>query len=389
MLERTLIDILRKDLRQVPAVVLFGPRQVGKTTMARELAAASPNDFVYFDLELPSDRIRFSDPELFLRGLADRTVILDEVQVLPELFPVLRGLIDQDRRPGRFLLLGSVSPALLQQSSESLAGRIRFREVMPLTLREAGGSDFLEHLWVRGGYPVSFLAKDDQEAMAWHADFVHSYATRDLALMGLAMSPPDIERLLLMLAHVHGQLVNYSQLSRALGVSQPTVRNALDYFEHAMLIRTLRPWHSNAKKRLVKTPKLYIRDSGMLHYLLGISGYQALLGHPQAGNSWEGFVVQQVISVMPRDMQAWFYRTAGGAELDLVITRGGKAAFAIEAKLTLSPKPTRGNTEAVQDLALPPEHQFIVAPVRGSFPLPGGWEVCEVGEVVRNLSVDG
>src|SRR5690606_34233342 len=208
MLNRALFTILKKDLSEVPAVVLFGPRQVGKTTMAKQLAAEMPEHFVYFDLELPSDRIRFSDPELFLRGLVDRTVILDEVQVLPELFPVLRGLIDQDRRPGRFLLLGSVSPALLQQSSESLAGRIRFREVTPLTLREAGGSDVLEHLWVRGGYPVSFLAKDDQEAMAWHADFVHSYATRDLALMGLAMSPPDIERLLLMLAHVHGQLVN-------------------------------------------------------------------------------------------------------------------------------------------------------------------------------------
>jgi hypothetical protein len=389
MLKRALIDLLRRDLGQVPAVVLFGPRQVGKTTMARQLAAESPDDFVYFDLELPSDRIRFSDPELFLRGLADRTVILDEVQALPELFPILRGLIDQDRRPGRFLLLGSVSPALLQQSSESLAGRIRFREVNPLTLREAGSDEVLERLWTRGGYPVAFLAKDDQEAMAWYADFIHSYATRDLALMGLAMSPPDIERLLLMLAHIHGQLVNYSQLSRALGVSQPTVRNALDYFEHAMLIRTLRPWHTNAKKRLVKTPKMYIRDSGMLHSLLGLSGYQQLLGHPQAGNSWEGFVVQQVMSVMPRDMQAWFYRTAGGAELDLVITRGGQAAFAIEAKLTLSPKPTRGNTEAIQDMALPPDHQFMVSPVQGSFPLPGGWEVCGVEELMRRIADGG
>jgi len=385
MLNRALFTILKKDLSEVPAVVLFGPRQVGKTTMAKQLAAEMPEHFVYFDLELPSDRIRFSDPELFLRGLVDRTVILDEVQVLPELFPVLRGLIDQDRKPGRLLLLGSVSPALLQRSSESLAGRIRYREAAPLTIAEAGGDSVTNALWSKGGYPIPFLAADQQAAMDWYADFVHSYAARDLGGMGLAMAPADIERLLLMVAHMHGQLVNYSQLSRSLGVSQPTVKGAMEYFEHAMLIRTLRPWHANLKKRLVKTPKVFVRDSGMLHYLLGLSTYQQLLGHPQAGSSWEGFVIQQVITRMPRDRQAWFYRTAGGAEVDLVISHGSTPEYVVETKLSLSPKPTRGNTEAVQDLALPPGRQFMVAPVEAAFPLPGGWEVTDVGTLLRTL----
>ncbi len=290
----------------MPATVLFGPRQVGKTTMAKQVASTNPDGFIYLDMELPSDRIKLSDIELFLAPLANRTVIINEVQLVPALFSVLRALIDKDRHPGCFLLLGSASPDLLQQSAESLAGRVRYREVFPLTLNEVGGSEKLNDLWFQGAFPDAFTAENHGDAMDWQADFVRTYATRDMVMLGLPMTAVQIERLLQMLAHMHGQLINFSQLARSLGLSQPTVTNAINYLEQAMLIRTLKPWYNNMGKRLVKTSKVYIRDTGMLHYLLGLSSYQELLGHPQAGNSWEGFVIQQILAVLPRKYQPFF-----------------------------------------------------------------------------------
>lgn len=369
MYSRLLLDIIAKDLSTVPAVVLYGPRQVGKTTLVKQLAATNLDKYIYLDLELPSDRIKLSEPELFLKAHSKITVILDEVQFLPDLFPVLRSLIDQDRHPGRFLLLGSASPLLLQKSSESLAGRMRYRELFPLTLTEIPGNN-LNELWFKGGFPEACLGSQE-EAMDWYAHFIRSFTTRDLALLGLAMPPVQIERLLQMLAHLHGNMVNYSNLSRSLGVSQPTITNALYYLEEAMLIRTLKPWYTSSKKRLVKTPKIYFRDSGMLHYFLGINDYSQLLGHPQAGNSWESFVIQQILSVLPGHIQTYFYRTAAGAELDLLLVKGNTVFMAIEIKLSTVPQLTRGNTEAINDVQ--PQFRAVISHNTGSFPMKDNW----------------
>lgn len=346
------------------------------------MAAANADRFLYLDIELPSDRVKLTDPELFLNRLEEKTVILDEVQYIPDLFPALRSLIDKNRRPGRFLLLGSASPALMLQSAESLAGRVRYRELFPFSISELEGGK-LDELWFRGGFPEAYLAENDAAAMQWYADFVRSYATRDLALLGLPMPPIQIERLLQMLAHTHGQLINYSTLSRSLGVSQPTITNAIYYLEEAMLIRTLKPWHSNAGKRLVKSPKIYIRDTGMLHYLLGLSNYNQLLGHPQAGNSWEGFVIQQILGAIPAQVQPYFYRTAAGAELDLVLVKGETVVMAIEIKLSSAPQLSRGNTEALSDLQ--PAHSAVIIPMAGSFPLKDRWVVYGINEILKKI----
>ena len=382
MLVRNALDLIKKDLLKSPAVILFGPRQVGKTTLVKQIAAEDTAEYEYLDLELPSDRAKLSDPELFLSRLTQKTVILDEVQYIPELFPILRALIDQDRRPGRFILLGSASPVLLQQSSESLAGRVRYREIFPLTLRETNGIDY-EKLWFRGGFPEAYLAESDQEAMEWYGHFVRSYTTRDLSVLGLSMPALQIERLLRMLAHLHGQLLNMSSLSRSLGVSSPSIANALYYLEEAMLIRTLKPWHNNSGKRLIKSPKVYIRDSGMLHYLLGVESLSNLLGHPQAGNSWEGFVIQQIISTQTKNQEPYFYRTAKGAEVDLLLTKGNDVTSVIEIKLSTAPQLTRGNTEAVNDLN--PEKKIVVIPGEANYPMKDGWEVMGVRELLKPL----
>jgi len=386
MITRKLFNTILQDLKNIPVVVLFGPRQVGKTTLAKQLAAHDSNGFVYLDMELPSDRLKLTEMELFLSGLVEKTVIIDEVQLLTEVFPVLRSLVDQHRHPGRFLLLGSASPELMQKSAESLAGRIRYREVFPITLAEKENNLIQQEVWFRGGFPDALLAGSQQEAMEWQADFVRSYTTREMPLLGLAMPPVQMERLLQMLAHLHGQLINYSQIARSLGVSQPTVTNAIYFLEEAMLIRTLKPWYANMKKRLVKAPKIFIRDSGMLHFLLGISSYQQLLGHPQAGYSWEGFVIQQILAFLPVDMRPYFYRTAGGAELDLLLVRSNNISYALEIKLSTTPQITRGNTEAIQDLH--PQVQALIAPVTESFPLKDKWMVYGVEsflEVVNKM----
>lgn len=385
MYVRSLIKVISNDLKIVPAVVLYGPRQVGKTTMVKQLAATNPDKFLYLDMELPSDRLKLSEPELFLNGLTGNTVILDEVQFLPDLFPVLRSLIDKDRRPGRFLLLGSASPVLIQKSSESLAGRVRYRELFPFTLPEVV-EDNLNELWFKGGFPEAFLSEQDKDAMDWYAHFIRSYVTRDLALFGLSMPPVQIERLLQMLAHTHGQIINFSNLSRSLGVSQPTITNAMYYLEEALLIRTLKPWHTIRKKRLIKTPKVYIRDSGMLHHLLGIQNYNRLLGHPQAGNSWEGFVIQQILSVLPANIQTYFYRTAAGAELDLLLVRGDKVIVGMEIKMSTAPELTRGNTEAINDVE--PEFRTVISNIKGSYPLKDNWKNYGLDSFLKSLGSD-
>jgi uncharacterized protein len=305
MFQRQVFNIIENDLKKVPAVVLFGPRQVGKTTMVKHLVAMNTGQYLILDLELPSDRAKLADPELFLERYEDKTVVLDEVQFVPELFPVLRALIDKNRKPGRFILLGSASPKLMQQSAESLAGRVRYRELFPLALNEVNNEQ-KERLWLRGGFPEAFSVENDMDATQWYTDFMRSYATRDLPLLGLPMAATQVERLLQMLAYHHGQLLNYSSLSKSLGVSVPTVIKAVQFLEEALLIRILKPWHGNLGKRLVRTPKVYIRDTGMLHHLLGFSTFNQLIGHPQAGYSWEGFVVQQILANLPAGCHHFF-----------------------------------------------------------------------------------
>lgn len=380
---RLLLELLEKDLRVVPAVVLFGPRQVGKTTLVKELEKTDPEKFLYLDMELPSDRVKLSDPELFLTRQEAKTVIIDEVQFIPGLFPVLRALIDKNDASGRYILLGSASPELMQKSAESLAGRVRYRELFPFTIAEVNQTD-QQKIWLRGGFPRAFLAATDEDAMQWYADFVRTYTTRDLPMLGLAMPALQTERLLQMLAHQHGQLLNYSSLSKSLGVSQPTVANAIYYLEEAMLVRTLKPWFNNLGKRLVKTPKLYIRDSGMLHYLLGTYNFNRLMGHPQAGNSWEGFVIQQILGQLPGHLSPYFYRTSAGAELDLVLAKGANITHAIEIKMSSAPTLSRGNTESVKDLQ--PRHREVIIPAEGGYPLRDGWEVCSLPAFLSTLN---
>ncbi len=380
---RVLLKLLTKDLSSVPAVVLFGPRQVGKTTLVKQIAESQPEKFLYLDMELPSDRAKLTDAELFLTRLEDKTVIIDEVQFVPNLFPVLRALIDQKDIPGRFILLGSASPELLQKSAESLAGRVRYRELFPFNISEIERTEN-DKLWFRGGFPRAFLAANDEEAMQWYADFIRTYTTRDLPLLGLPMPALQTERLLQMLAHQHGQLLNYTTLSKSLGVSQPTITNAIFYLEEAMLVKTLKPWHSNTGKRLVKTPKIYIRDSGMLHYLLGTGNFNQLMGHPQAGNSWEGFVIQQIMSLLPANLLPYFYRTGAGAELDLVLAKGNTITHGIEIKLSSAPKLSRGNTESAIDLL--PEHCAVIIAAEGGYPLKDGWEVYSLDGFLRSLN---
>lgn len=371
MYQRRAQQILLQDLKKVPAVVIFGPRQVGKTTLVRQLMAQNPEHFMLLDLELPSDRAKLTDPELYLTQFEDKTVVLDEVQFVPDLFPVLRALIDKNRSPGRFILLGSASPKLMQQSAESLAGRVRYRELYPLDLTETGSAD-VEKLWLRGGFPEPFDAEDAKEAMQWHADFLRSYTTRDLRLLGLPMATTQLERLLQMLAFTHGQLLNYSAIAKSLGLSVPTVSHAVQFLEEALLIRLLKPWSSNVGKRLVRTPKVYVRDTGMLHYLLGTTTFDLLMGHPQAGNSWEGFVVQQVMANLSAGLTPFFYRTAAGAELDLVLMQGEQTLYGLEIKLSTAPNISRGNTESANDLQ--PLHKVVIYAKEDAYPLKDGWE---------------
>ena len=382
MIRRELIEVLKNDLKEVPAIVLFGPRQVGKTTLVKKIAAESSAKFLYLDMESPSDKNKLDDPELFLAQVEEKTVIVDEVQLIPSLFPVLQTLIDKKRKAGRFLLLGSASPELIQHSSESLAGRVRYRELFPFSLEEVGKRN-QNKLWLRGGFPEAFLSKNDEHAAAWLEDFIYSYASRDLRALGLSLQERQVTRLMQMLAHQHGQLLNYSSLAKSLSLSVPSITKAVFYLEEAMLIRTLQPWHFNTKKRLVKTPKVYIRDTGMLHNLLFLQNFEQLMGHPQVGNSWEGFVIQQILARLPQNIRPWFYRSQDGSEIDLILSKANNILAALEIKLTNAPKITRGNTEAVNELS--PKHAVIINPQADTYQIKGGWVVYGLDGLLKNM----
>ena len=353
------------------AVVLLGARQVGKTTLALDIAESA--GAIYLDLESRADREKLAEPALYLDEYEDRLVILDEIHRVPELFQELRGLIDrgrrQGKRTGRFLILGSASLDLLRQSGESLAGRIEYVELDPLDVSEAApDARAMTSLWVRGGFPDSFLAANDPDSMTFRRNFVRSYLERDVAQFGRRISAETLERFWTMLAHGQGTLLNASKLAAGLSVSAPTVSSYIDLLVDLLLVRRLRPFHANVKKRLVKSPKIYVRDSGIVHALLGVEDHDALAGHPVVGASWEGFVIENLLAVAPPRTMASFYRTLAGAEIDLLLELPGKRGpWAIEIKRGLSTAPGRGFHHAREDVK--PERAFIVYSGEERYPI--------------------
>lgn len=361
-----------KDLLQgFPCVAIIGPRQVGKTTLAKQIQK-SYVESIYIDLELQRDLIKLDDPETYLKQIEDQLIIIDEVQRKKELFPVLRALIDQNRRPGRFLLLGSVAPDLLRNSAESLAGRIAYYELTPFLIPEIYPKYHIMDLWVRGGFPDPFLHQ--KYWLDWMNNFVKTYFERDLPNLGFPADSLTGERLLAMLAHHHGNLINYAEIGKSLELSIPTIKKYIGFLENAFLVRLIQPFHSNVKKRLVKSPKVYISDSGILHYLSGIDTKEQLFGHPKMGASWEGFVIEQITSLIRPNRKLYFYRTHDGAELDLVITKAERPIAGIEIKFGSGVSVSRGNTEAVQFLNT--KQNFLLIKEDEDYMLSNGFRVC-------------
>lgn len=384
MIKRSLKDILHKRIDTVPVVALLGSRQVGKTTMAKGLRLKKKNR--YLDLELPSDRAKLNDPELYLSSCENELVILDEVQTMPELFPVLRSLVDQRRqkgeKAGHFLLLGSASPELLQKSSETLAGRISYLELNPLNLKEIKNKENeINQLWLRGGYPDSFLAEDLSISIQWRNDFVTSYVERFIPNLGLTKSTPiELRRLCSMLAYQHGGILNYTSLSRSLGIDAKTVRKYIELLEGLYLTRTLHPWAKNVGKRLVKAPKFFWRDTGILHALTNLKSVEDVLGNPLCGASWEGFCIEQIITSLPEHAKSFHYRTHAGAELDLIIELPGKDIIAVEIKRSLSPKVTPAMMESFETTEA--KRGFIVTPKGEGFPMNKYFTALPISEFI-------
>lgn len=363
MIQRSLHPRLLDALRHSPAVALLGPRQVGKTTLALDAAAAFGEASLYLDLESETDRAKLAQPELYLADHLDRLVILDEVHRAPGLFPVLRGLIDRRRRAGQrsgqYLLLGSASLDLLKQSGETLAGRIAYLELAPFDLRETRHLP-ADDLWVRGGFPDSLLAADARSSLRWRQDFIRTYLERDIPQFGPRIAAETLRRFWAMLAHHQGGLLNTAQFARNLGVDVKTAAAYLDLMVDLLLVRRLPPWHANLGKRLVKSPKVYVRDSGLVHALLAIADKETLLAHPVVGQSWEGFVVENLLGAAPEGVSGHFYRSAGGAEMDLLLQWPGGELWAIEIKRSLAPKVERGFHAACADLR--PVRKLVVYP---------------------------
>lgn len=384
MIKRRIEAELLHLVNESPAVALLGPRQVGKTTLALNIGETLPS--IYLDLESEADRAKLSEPELYLASHGDKLVILDEVHRLPDVFQILRGLIDRNRRSGRragqFLLLGSASIELLKQSGETLAGRIAYLEMQPVDGLEVP-ADALGKLWLRGGFPDSFLASSDRGSMRWRQDFIRTYLERDIPLLGPRIPAETLRRFWTMLAHHQSGLLNAAELARSLGVDGKTVASYLDLLVDLLLVRRLEPWHANIGKRLVKSPKVYVRDSGIAHALLGLGSTEQVLGHPIVGASWEGFVIETLIAASPEGTAANFYRTAAGAEIDLLLTPPGEKPWAIEIKRSLAPKLEKGFHLACEDLQ--PTKRIVVYPGEESYPLPGNVAAMSLPTAARLL----
>ena len=384
MIERARKAEVDRLLDGNPAVVLIGPRQVGKTTLAHRIAGE--RGAVYLDLERPRDAARIADVEQFCEIHADELLVLDEVHRSPGLFAPLRGIIDRRRRSGRrtgqFLFLGSASIDLMKQSGETLAGRVAYCELHPLGVSETGGGQRLR-LWQRGGFPESFLAETDERGFDWRLDFIRTYLERDVPALGPRIPAETLRRFWTMLAHNQGQTFNAASFARGLDVNGVTIGRYLDLMVDLLLVRRLQPWTSNLGRRLVKAPKVYVRDSGVCHALLGIETLDELLGHPVVGGSWEGFVIENVVGALPRRASWGYYRTAAGAEVDLVVDRGAGEIWALEIKRSTAPSVSRGFHVACEDLK--PKRKLVVHAGDESFPLPRGVEAVALPDVAALL----
>lgn len=380
MIKRRLESQIIEALKRSPSVALLGPRQVGKTTIALNISETTPS--VYLDLENRRDLQKVQDIEAFHIENKDKLIVLDEVQRLPEIFAPLRGIIDQQRRKGnragQFLFLGSASIELLQQSSESLAGRIAYMELHPIDATEYTDNslDKLNSLWVRGGFPESLLSASDQNSLDWRHDFIKTYLERDIPQLGPRIPAETLERFWTMLAHNQGSVLNASQFARNLDVSSTTIGRYLDLMTDLLLVRRLQPWTTNVGKRLVKSPKIYVRDSGITHALLNIPDYNSLLGHPVVGGSWEGFVIENIMSVAPSRVQPYYYGTPGGAEIDLVLEFPGGAKWAIEIKRSSAPSVSKGFNSGCEDIK--PDRRYVVY---------SGLESFSMGESITAISL--
>lgn len=377
---RNLQNSIREHLTWFPVVAILGPRQCGKTTLALHISKEFP-DAIYLDMESPRDQRKLDEAELFLDAHVGRLIVIDEIQKRPELFPVLRSFVDKSERKSPILILGSASKELLQQSSESLAGRIGYLELTPFLLSEAAHIPLTEQ-WNRGGFPGSLLAPKDSLSMAWRRNYIRTFVERDLPQLGLSLPLLKLQRLLQLLAHSHGELLNASKLGEALGVSHTTLRSYVDFLEHSFLLRTLQPCEANLKKRLVKSPKVYFRDSGLLHALLELESFGALMGHPVQGASWEGFALEQILSSLEDGWKGSFYRTQVGAELDLVLEKGARK-IGIELKASSAPTVSRGFWNSIEDLEI--TESWIICPIDGVYPYKNGASVAGLSHFLKHL----
>jgi len=392
MINREVENLLRARLTSVvPAVVLLGPRQVGKTTLARKVAADWPSGAIYLDMERPADRLRLDDADAYLRAQQGKLVIIDEIQRAPGLFEILRGIIDEQRAAGQkfghFLLLGSAALDLMRQSSETLAGRVSYLEIGAINTLEASASAISDTtLWVRGGFPESLLASDERTSLTWRQDFIRSYLERDVPMFAPRMPVETLGRFWTMLAHQQGGLLNQAKLAAGLGVSAPTVTRYADLMVDLQLARRLAPWSSNAGKRLIKTPKVYLRDSGITHALLGLSSWNDVVGHPVAGPSYEGHVIENLLQCAGPSRRPYFYRTHDGAEIDLLLERGGMPEMAIEIKRSSAPSLERGFALACDDLQI--TQRYVVYPGTETYPVRHGAQAISLQAMALQLQLD-
>jgi uncharacterized protein len=389
MINRRLQAVVKARLRQMPGVVLLGPRQVGKTTLARLIAAeAQRKGALYLDLERPVDQRRLQDADAFLRAQAGKLVVIDEIHRVPELFAILRGIVDEARakghRTGQFLLLGSAAIELMRQESESLAGRVAYLHLGSVdALEYSGQRGTVDRLWVRGGFPDSLLAANDSASLAWRRDFIRSYLERDVPMFAPRLPAETIGRLWSMLAHQQGAQLSPTRLATGLGVSAPAVSRYIDLLVDLLLVRRLRPWSGNIGKRLVRTPKVYIRDSGITHALLDIANWDDLLGHPVAGPSWEGFVIENLIAAAGENRTPYFYRTEDGAEIDLVFERGGKPEIAVEVRRSSAPALSRGFYSAIAALKI--KQSYLVHSGEDEWPVGDGVTAISLAALMKRL----
>ena len=374
-------------LEYFPVLGITGPRQVGKTTLSKKLAEEIKKEVIYLDMENPMDLSKLSEPALYFEKNEDACIIIDEVQRVPELFPILRSLIDKKRIPARFILTGSASPELIRDSSESLAGRIAYKELTAFNYIEICNHKLSGLHWFRGGFPLSFLAPSDPVTKTWINSFIQTYIERDLPLLGLQASPTFLRNLWLMLAHIHGNVLNMELLSKSLEVTGPTIKKYIHFLSEAYLIRILHPFHINIKKRIVKSPKIYIRDSGILHQLLGISTSIMLEGHPMKGNSWEGYVIEQISLHAQNQYGMYFYRTHQGAECDLVLTIANKPEIAVEIKYTSAPRVSKGLRSSIEDLGT--KKNFIICLCEEEYPIAENIIACSLDTFINKHLING